>query len=265
MGTIPNFASFQVSYELCPITLVGGIAGPASGGPPGAMIPIISLLPPYNSTALTGQLDDSPGPDDYFAKFTLIPGGTLLENQIAEWPLANQAVAANAVIAQPLKLSLAMVCPAGDVVSYLGKLSVMTALQSSLLQHTAQGGWYNVATPSFIYQGCLLKMLTDITELERGGQVQAAWRWDFEQPLITTQGAQGAQNQAMAKISAQTKLSGDPPGTPSASLGVNAPSSNFAPAVVPAGAGSVGTGTAPASQGNGPVQVSSVAPIPPGS
>lgn len=237
-----GLAAFRVSYSISPIILVSGLAQNVPGG----MIPIVSILQAqsYDLGLLSASTDVDL--DDFFAQFTLLSGSTLRNNQVAEWPLANQAVAANAIINQPLTVSLLMVCPARDnVVTYDGKQAIISALVASLQQHEALGGWYNVATPGYVYQGCLLVQLADVSDGVEGAQVQTHYRWDFRQPLITLQQAQAAQNQAMAKISSGTQTSGDPPTGSVVANSVGQPSSNVAQNVVPAAASPVAANVSP--------------------
>jgi hypothetical protein len=257
-----NRNSFSQSFELAPIVLVGGVAAGMSGG----IAPVTSFLGQGGSGGLlsstsTGPAGSTPPP---WARFQLIAGGTLIDNQIAHWPLANQAVAANAVITQPLRISLLMISPAHDSVSYTAKQAIMTALQSTLYQHTGQGGWYNVATPSYIYQGCLLTQLRDVSQTPPGGQVQWGWQWDFEQPLITAAAAQGAQNTAMSKISSQTPAGGDPPTSGPAGAAVGKPSSGVGPTLIPAAMSPVAANVTPIASGSGSISISAVSPILPG-
>lgn len=240
-------ADFINSYQRSPIVLMGGSAANAPGG----SIPIVSILnaQAFNQGVVGGS---SPGAPD-FAYFSVPPGGTLIDNDVAHWPLANQATAANAVISKPLRITLRMICPAGEAVSYTAKQAVMTNLQSTLVNHIAAGGWFSVATPSFIWTTALLLSLTDVSELDPGGQVQTEWEWQFEQPIITDEQAAVVMNQAMAKISSGTQVSGDPPASdPSANTqGVPYPpvSTSVVPANRPLGAAGAqpapGTPTSP--------------------
>ena len=69
------------------------------------MLPIISLTQSVDFVA--GVLSGG-GPetlDDYFAHFNPAPGTALIAQKIATFPLANQAVAANAAITEPLPIS----------------------------------------------------------------------------------------------------------------------------------------------------------------
>ena len=105
-------ADFKLSFELSPIYLTGGIAGNISGG----YMPIIQLTQGLDFSTLLGGL--TLDPDDYFAHFKPISGKRLTSQAIGTFPFANQATAANAVIQMPLNVSMLMICPAGNSVSY---------------------------------------------------------------------------------------------------------------------------------------------------
>lgn len=224
-------AQFKVTYELSPIILTGGIAQNVSGG----MIPIISLTEGQNYDLGLLSSSDNVDLDEFFAYFRPAPGATLGDNQIAHYPFVNQTVAANAIITQPLRVSLIMSCPARAATGGYGRLlSTMTALRSSLAQHEAQGGLYNVITPAYLYTNCIRTNLREVGGGQGGGQTQDEWQWDFEQPLLTLSDAQAAQNTQMSRISAQTQTTSDPPTTNAGQTGVGVPQSGQAPSVVPA-------------------------------
>src|SRR5450631_2102587 len=180
-------AAYKLAYEISPITLTGGIASNILGG----ALSIISIVQSSNfSGILSGgnNLDL----DDFFGNFIALPGSSLIDNQIGNYPFANMAIAANAIIAQPLVCSLLMRCPVRDADGYGQKLAIMTSLQNTLAAHNRSGGTYTVATPSFYYTNCILVGIHDVT----GGetlQVQMAWKWDFIKPLITLQDAETVQ------------------------------------------------------------------------
>ena len=171
--------AFQLGYEISPIILVGGLAGNI----PGSMLPIVALTEGVNFVTgiLTGNTETSL--DDFFAHFVPMPGSTLEENQIGMYPFANQAIAANAVIRNPLRISLRMVCPAKGTLGYAAKLATMSALKAAIDQHINQGGTFTIATPAQIYTNCILVMLKDVTTGETK-QPQIAYQWDFVQPLV---------------------------------------------------------------------------------
>ena len=211
---------FQLSYQISPIFLTGGVAQGVLGG----VMPIVLLTEglDFALSALNGSVPDSL--DDYFAQFMPLPGSTLIENEIGKYPFANQSVAANAIIAQPLHVSLEMVCPVRSG-TYAGKLLTITNMQNVLVQHNSLGGLYTVATPAFIWTNCILRRVVDIS----GGETkQRQWRyqWDFEQPLVTLQQAQAAQNSLMNSLSNGTQTNGQTTGP---GLGVGNPALNMQP------------------------------------
>lgn len=250
-------SDYQVSYQVSPIILVGGVAGTG-------MLPIVSILSSQDYDLGVLSSSSAQQIDSFFGQFRVLPGHSLMENEVATYPVANQTVAANAVITDPLRVSLEMLVPATANVTVANKLSVITSLKSTLDKHTALGGWYNVSTPSYIYQGCLLTSLIDATDEEEGGQPQVRWIWNFMQPLLTVAAAQAAQNQAMSKITTQTKNAGDPPGSKPIASGIGQPNSNIVQNVVPAASSPVGSNVAPNSSSNNPTNVQSVSPVAPG-
>lgn len=227
--------AWKLSYQISPIILNDGIALP------GGAIPIISYTEAqnYDIGVLSSGNVNIPL-DKFFANYQVIAGETMIEQQIGKYPFANQAVAANAVIAQPLKVSLLMICPVQKEGGYADKLSVMTALQSSLKQHNATGGTYTVVTPSLFYTGCILLSLTDVSNSE-SKQVQNAWRWDFEQPLLTLAQAKQAYNSAMGKVASGVQNTGSLSGQ---GQSINSPGSLAAPLTIPAASGTAAGNTA---------------------
>lgn len=184
--------TFQLGYECCPIILTNGVAQLMFGG----MLPIIALTESVNF--LDGLLGGGStlNPDNFFAKFKPLPGGKLISNKYGTYTFANQATAANAVIAEPVPISLLMTCPAKK---WAAKLATITLLKSILEQHSNMGGAYTVVTPSYFLTGCLLKDLTYVGDGGKG-QTQALWQWDFFQPLTTEQQAAATFNGMMQRI-----------------------------------------------------------------
>lgn len=200
----PGQVIWDLAFQKSPIILTNGIASGING--PG--IPIIALTESLN--LVTGLLTGENGPtlDNFFATFIPVPGGTLIDQTIGEYPFANQAVAANAVIANPLTISLRMICPARQRFGYFTRLAIMTALQMTLAKHNAAGGTYTVATPTFFYTNCVMLRMSDITGGE-SAQPQTEWQLDFRKPLLTQNDAAGAQNSLMSKLTGGTQISGD--------------------------------------------------------
>ncbi|MDE2469451.1 MAG: hypothetical protein KGL35_12070 [Bradyrhizobium sp.] len=189
-------SAYELAFEISPIILTGGIASTILG----QALPIIGLVGQLASFAqgfaTTGTLTSA----DFFAKFVPISGGTVISNAVATYPFANQQVAANAMIEQPLNISLLMIAPVKDSGGYLTKLAIFTALRTSLQQHVNAGGTFAVATPAYIYTNCLLTGMTDVTGGE-GKQYQIQWQLDFMRPLVTQQQSANAYSALMSKLS----------------------------------------------------------------
>jgi hypothetical protein len=191
-------AEYELSFGVNPITLVGGIAGQMPGGT--LPLPVLmngSLISGYDSTL-----------DEAFGKFYPLPGSSLAENQIGEYPFANEIIAANAIIRQPLMVSLLMRCPVRSPAGYAAKLAIMTGLQNTLDAHAASGGTFIVATPSYYYAGCILLGLHDVSAGETL-QAQSQWRWDFRRPMISGSGnGSGSMNPFMQGLTNGAAISG---------------------------------------------------------
>lgn len=186
LGADSSRNNYDLAFQICPIILSGGIAGNQ-----GRFLPITSL---WGNPAIP------------LAKFLPLPGSKLVSQTIGMYPFANQAVAANATIQQPLTISLVMLAPVNQPGGYLTKLHTFQALAASLAQHNAIGGTYNVATPAFIFYNCVMLDMTDISQEGDEKQVQIEWQLDFMQPLITQQALANAQNNTMQKITAGSQL-----------------------------------------------------------
>ena len=209
-------SQYNISYGVNPIILTNGVASSVLGG----AISLASIMQAMSFSGLDGTTDV--GQDLFAAQFYPVPGSTLVDNQIGSYPFANLAIAANAIINQPLRVSLLMRVPASVANGgYGGKLSLMTALQNTLAQHIQNEGTFVVATPSFFWTDCILLTLTDVS----GGetlQPQTEWRWDFVKPLITQSQAAATQNNAMSAISSGgptdggSDVTGDPSSVTSA-------------------------------------------------
>ena len=228
-------AAWKLSFQISPIILTNGIATQVG------LLPIIALTEALNFTAgILGDGNESIELDNFFATFEVVSGGTIIDQQIGHYPFANQAVAANAVIAQPLKFSMLMYCPVKQETGYWAKLSTMIALKNALTQHNATGGTYTVMTPNAFYPDCLLTSLSDVSNSE-SKQVQHTWRWDFEQPLLTQASAQQAYNSAMSKIGSGVQTDGSLSGFNTL---INAPWAAMTPSAVPSASGVLGGQTA---------------------
>lgn len=241
MSVNPGYVAFKLAFQLSPIILTNGIASSIPGG----MLPIIAITESINFAAgLLSQADDI-SLDDFFAHYEPLPGSTLVDNQIGKYPFANQAVAANAIIAQPLGISLIMHCPVRKSLGYAAKLATMMALKATLDQHSQSGGTYTIATPSFFYTDCILIRITDASAGD-SKQAQNAFRWDFEKPLLTLAQAQQAQNSLMSKLSsgASVPASNGAISWSGLSSTIGSPPSLASLSVVPAATGSPAAGVA---------------------
>ena len=196
-ATVANAArsAYDLAFQISPIILVGGNASSIIGN----MLPIIGLtgqLADFGQGVISNGLSE----DDFLARYLPIPGGTLINNTIGTYPFANQQVAANAIINQPLAVSLQMIAPVKDTAGYLTKLAIFTSLQQALSSHNNAGGLYHIATPAFIYTNCIMTSMTDITSGSTN-QKQVMFQLDFVQPLVTQQQASSALNALMGKLS----------------------------------------------------------------
>lgn len=178
-----SLTQFQLQNEISPIVLMGGLAQQLQDG-----MKITDLTEPGGDASTVGYTYD-----DYFAHFKPVSGGTLAEWGIAEYPFASLIMAANAVIQNPLKISMLMICPAQTDTerNYISKSQRLTNLQNQIQTHISLGGTFIVVTPAFTYDNVLLRSIRDVSP-PSDKQVQFIWQWDFEQPLITTSGAQQA-------------------------------------------------------------------------
>lgn len=205
MPMSPGLAAFKLAFQLSPIFLTGGIAKFI----PGNVAPIVLFTEALNLPLGLLSGGENIELDDFFAHYVPIPGGTIIDQVIAEYPFANQGVAANAIIQQPLNIALRMICPARNTLGYAAKLATMLGLEGVLKQHNAQGGTYTIATPSFFYTNCVMLAMRDITP-GNTAQAQAQWQLEFRKPLLTSEAAAAAQNSLMSKLTAGTQINGEP-------------------------------------------------------
>ena len=231
---------FKLGFEISPIMFTNGIANFMGGA-----MPIIMVTESAN--LITGLLagSDVTDLDQFFAHFTPIAGGKLASYTVGTYPFANQQVAANAIITQPLTFSMRMVIPVNKPGGHTAKLVTMMMLKSLIDKHANLGGTYTVATPAYIYTNCLLTGLTDVSQSGGTSPIpQNTWQFDFVQPLITLQAAQAAQNTFMSKLTAGTPTDGSL-NAPAATVGSQVPS-------VTSPTNATSLGVAPGAQGGQP-------------
>lgn len=197
----PLYAAFKLAMELSPIMLTNGLAV----GMPGGILPIIAITEAAHFTLGLLSGAENIELDDFFAHFRPVPGSTLIDNVVATFPFANQAVAGNAVIRNALTLSMQMICPARDVLGYADKLLTMTALKQTLDQHIMLGGTFTVITPAQIYVNGLLVRMVDAS-FQQSQQAQNTYQLDFFFPLLTLESAQQVQNNLISQITAGSQM-----------------------------------------------------------
>lgn len=181
---------FSQVFEQSPIYLRNGIAASAPGG-------VIALANPQFLP--TG-----------FARFRPVPGASLLRNECAQYPMANQAIAGNAMIALPVNFSMEMICPSTPgTVPYANRSPIIQGLIASLKQHNASGGLYSVYTPAFPYENGVLLDFRDVTPADLK-QAQAVFQLDFFFPLITVADALAAEGALYQTLTAGAAIHGQP-------------------------------------------------------
>lgn len=193
---------YKLGFEISPVILCKGIAQSIPGG----MLPIVALTQSASFvTDLIGGAINLTDLDKYFCHWRPVQGGTLVDYDIARYPFANQTVAANALLAQPLRISLLMDAPVNENTGAMTKLVTISALQAVLQAHANLGGTFIIATPALIYSGCILRTVKDVTSSSEPVP-QRSWMWDFEQPLVSKAGAEQAVNSFLSKIDGGTKM-----------------------------------------------------------
>jgi hypothetical protein len=233
-----SISLYKLRYQVAPIILTGGIAQTVPGGmismlassnPQMILEPLYSqgvqqdfldaFSPSQSSAAGTvGTINSQGVLDDAFGAFNVLAGGTLCAQTVPKYPLADMTMAANAIVRDPLTLSLIWDAPMRGFQTHPSisawdiKLSTMLALKGMLDRHNNLGGLYSVMTPAFYYENLILVALTDNS---RGGNPlpQNAWRFDFERPMVVNLTdlksiGYGAPNMMMRKLIAGTPSTG---------------------------------------------------------
>lgn len=192
-------AAWKLTFQLSPVILVGGIATSHIGG----YLPIIAISELINFPAgLLSGMEASL--DNFFLNFKPVPGGSVIDQEIARYPFASQQVAANATVTMPNVISLEATCPAKTHFGYFERFAVMETLIATLKYHNNNGGTYIVMTPSHIYTGCLMRGMRDLGS-GPSRQPQVAWQLDFEQPLLASDSAGGILNSVFDWINRQVQ------------------------------------------------------------
>jgi hypothetical protein len=200
MGLNTGMLAYKLAFEKSPIFLTDGLAAAA----PGSILPLISITEAADLIRAAAGNSIAASLDSYFATFFPMPGAKLMSAQLGKYPFANQKTAANALIVQALNFSMRMNVTPKLSGAMITRTMIMSALKAALDAHAALGGTYTVLTPSYMYVGCVLLEMTDITSGESLHQ-QTDWQLNFEQPLLNTTEATQTMNALMKKLSAQVQ------------------------------------------------------------
>jgi hypothetical protein len=247
MSASSGLTSYRLQFDISPIVLTGGVATNIAGG----ALPLINIS---QALSFPGGLlqsgSDVASLDDFMLHFQPLPGSTLIDQQIGMYPFANQAVAANAVIQQPLAISMLMICPAGSGGGYATKQSTINSLQATFAQHNQAEGLYTILTNAFTYTDCIMLNMTDVSTGQTK-QTQNMYKIDFLKPLVSQAAAAQAFNALMGNISANLPSGSTQFGAGNlvgSTVGAQAPaiipSAGQGALTVPAGFGQAGIGSA---------------------
>jgi len=184
--------AWELQYQISPIMLTHGVASNF----PGEVLPILAITDNALFTSLAAIQTSGVDHNSYFAVYQPLPNSTLINNEYGTYPFANQQVAANATVVQPLQLSMLMTCPVRQPAGYQRRMAVMSALQQTLALHCRTGGTFAVSTPNFLYTEMLLLKLADVSRTDTK-QPQMAYQWDFFKPLVTLEDVAVVQNTLM--------------------------------------------------------------------
>jgi len=195
-GFSTGLSIYKIAFELSPIILNGGIL---SGVFPGEMLPIMAITEGANFpfSILSGAQGLSL--DKFFAHFQVLPGSSLIQQDIGRYPFANATIAANAVIKQPVTVSMLMICPIQNKLGWAEKLGIISGLKWLFDEHNMRGGTYTVLTPSYIYTNCVMRGMHDASS-QLSKQVQNTYQLDFEKPLVTETDVQAVLNSVTSII-----------------------------------------------------------------
>lgn len=195
----------KLGYEISPILLTGGVAEKLKGTVPILLYTqAVATMNGLIAGGLHGHLN-IPDLDNMWCTWNQLGNSTLVDNDVATYPFANQTLAANAVVTQPLTVSMQMRCPPRGPGAMVTKLATLQALSAVLNKHVTMGGTFVVITPGQIYTDMILKKMTD-TSPQPDKQPSSQFRLDFVRPLT--------QIDATVQKSATliSKLSGGMPG-----------------------------------------------------
>ena len=148
-------SAYTIAYEVSPIWFTGGIAQFSPVGVPMALYTqgLSTVGTAISSVTSGGNIDLTGQP---FFTWRPLPGSTLWEAEVAEFPFFTNQIAANAQVQRPLRISMLGHCPAGKDSPFTIKIATLQLLQSLITKHCNSGGAFTVFTPSYTYFNCLL-------------------------------------------------------------------------------------------------------------
>ena len=195
-------SAFTLAYSWSPIIFTGGLFRDISS----LGVPIIAITQALSAarTLAGGILNGGNIRDFNQPLFTWrsLPGSTLWESEVSEFPFYTNQIAANAQIQRPLRVSMLGHCPATGENPFTIKVATFIALQKVIENHISLGGTFSVLTPSYFYTNCLLTNFVDVSSGETN-QPQVSWQMDFIQPLLTFPNTSGELGQLIDVIANQ--------------------------------------------------------------
>lgn len=190
----------KLGYEISPILLTGGVAEKLGGTVPILLYTeAIAAVNGLIAGGLSGKLN-LPDLDNMWCTWNQLSGSTLVDNDVATYPFANQTLAANAVVNKPLTVSMQMRCPPNGPGAMVTKLATLQALSAVLNKHVTMGGEFVVITPGQIYTNMLLVRMAD-TSPNPATQPSSQFQLDFTRPLTQADEAVQKQGTLMKKLS----------------------------------------------------------------
>lgn len=190
----------KLGYEVSPILLTGGVAEKLGGTVPILLYTeAVAAVNGLIAGGLSGGLN-IPDLDNMWCTWNQLSGSTLVDNDVATYPFANQTLAANAVVNKPLTVSMQMRCPPNGAGAMVTKLATLQALSAVLNKHITMGGEFVVITPGQIYTNMLLTRMAD-TSPSPESTPSSQFQLDFIRPLTKIDEAVQKQGTLMKKLS----------------------------------------------------------------
>lgn len=172
----------ELAYVSTPILLTGGVAENLGGTVPIILYTeAVALVNGLIAGGIGGSFN-MPDLDNLWCHWCPVPNATLIANEIGSYPFANQTVAANAVISQPVTLTMEMICPARGPGAMATKLVTIQSLQAILNKHSTMGGTFTIMTPGQIYTNMLLTGFEDVSPHPEDFPA-SQFHLDFKRPL----------------------------------------------------------------------------------